>query len=384
VVQVANMQAWQDMLAGLDRIGRTLQGPGFPDDPAVQEEGFIHLAEQLLCWLEWSLGYGDPAQPWFQRQNDLITPWGGPNADNVYRHARVDPRHTYVIRGRMQSCEDFALAIRSGFRHEACPWTLAELTGSEIGVRQGDDFELILGGQGPEPNRVPLPESAVMCSIREYYFEWKEAEPATWTIERVDGTPASAPTYRESLAEALELTERSLSFWNDYMLTARARQEDNTFGTKIDVPKGLQISQFLFCFYDLLPEQALVVDMDPPDARYWSFQTYGLHFFRPFDIVRPSSQNHRQVTLGADGRVYLVLAAEDPGTPNWIDTGGRLTGLLNYRHFWGRPMPNPRARVVPMERLYDELPAGTPVVSVEERAAQIEARRRHLAWRLRT
>ena len=32
--------------------------------------------------------HADPRAPAFQRQNDLFTQWGGPNADNVYRHAR--------------------------------------------------------------------------------------------------------------------------------------------------------------------------------------------------------------------------------------------------------------------------------------------------------
>ena len=63
-------------------------------------QAFTHLAQQLLCWLEWSMGYGDASSPAFQRQNDLVTPWGGPNADNVYRHARVSPdRETWTAAG---------------------------------------------------------------------------------------------------------------------------------------------------------------------------------------------------------------------------------------------------------------------------------------------
>ncbi len=352
--------------------------------PGAGSEGYLHLAEQLLCWLEWSVGYGNAARPAFQRQNDLVTPWGGPNADNVYRHARVSPRYSYVVRGRMNSCEEFALAIREGFRHTDTPGTLTELTASDIGIGPGDEFSLLLGGSGPEPNRVPLPEGSVMCSVREYYFDWQEAEPATWTIERDAGVPTATPSFDDQMEEALELTEQSLRYWADYMHSARARQEDNAFGSKVDVPRGLRISQFLFCFYDLGPDEALVVETRTPDARYWSFQLYGLEYFRPLDIGRTTSLNHRQAAIGDDDRVHIVVAHQDPGVPNWVDTMGRGTGLLNYRHFWGAPLPSPRTRVVPIADVRDVLPSDTAIVTPGHREAQVRARRRHLAWRYRT
>ncbi|MGP0031787.1 MAG: DUF1214 domain-containing protein [Acidimicrobiales bacterium] len=379
--------AWREFLAGLEALGERLLGEDFPGDPDGREEGFRHLSQQSLCWLEWALGYGDTAAPAFQRQNDLVTPWGGPNADNVYRHARISPHHRYRVRGRMNSCEEFALAIREGFRHTDRPATLAELTASDIGIGPDRDFELLLGGRGDEPNRVPVPDGAVMCSIREYYFDWRPREPATFTIESLDGgspMEQAPPTYGARLHEALDLTERSLVFWNDYMRRARERQEDNTFGGKVDVPRGLQLSQFGFCFYDLGPDEALVVDCQVPDARYWSFQLYGMHFFRAFDLGRTTSLNHRQATVGTDGRLHLVLAHRDPGVPNWLDTTSRSPALLNYRHFWGAPLAPPQTRVVPLDEVGAVLPPDTPGISPAARAEERERRQHHLAWRFRT
>jgi hypothetical protein len=377
-------RSWRDLLAGLERLGDHVMASTPVGDPALQTEGFVHLAEQLLCWLEWSVGYGDAGRPAFQRQNDLVTPWGGPNADNVYRHARVSPTCTYVIRGRMNSCDDFALAIREGFRHTDTPGTLAELTASDIGIGPGDEFTLLLGGSGPEPNRLPLPDGSVMCSVREYYFDWLEREPATWTIEQLTGEPVPGPSFADRTEEALQLTEQSLVYWADYMHSARARQEDNAFGSKVDVPRGLRISQFLFCFFDLGPNEALVVETPIPDARYWSFQLYGLEYFRPLDVGRTTSLNHRQIVKGNSQQVHVVVAPEDPGVPNWLDTMGRRTGLLNYRHFWGAPLPSPQTRIVPMVDVRDVLPPDTAIVASAQREAEILARRRHLSWRFRT
>ena len=378
------LEAWRAFLDGMEVLGERLLADDFASDPNGRREGFRHVAQQLLCWLEWSIGYADPARPAFQRQNDLVTPWGGPNADNVYRHARVSPSHRYRIRGQMHSCQEFVLAIREGFRHTEHPATLAELTASDIGLGPGMEFEILLGGNGREPNRIPLPEGAIMCSIREYYFDWGPGEPATFTIECLDGPPTGPPSYAESLREALDLTERSLVFWNDYMRVARERQEANSFGAKVDVPRGLRLSQFGFCFYDLGPDEALIVDSAVPDARYWSFQLYGLHFFRAFDIGRVTSLNHRQAGVATDGRLHLVLAQRDPGVPNWLDTLSPNPGLLNYRHFWGSPLRTPETRVVPLDELRSALPADTPEVAPTARQQEVRDRQEHLAWRFRT
>ena len=385
MADVPERAAWGELLTGLDALGARILTDDFPGPPIDPDEGYRHLAQQLLCWLEWSIGYGDPSRPAFQRQNDLVTMWGGPNADNVYHHARIDPGCTYRIRGLMRSCAEFALAIRAGFRHTDTPATLAELTASDVGIRAGDDFELLLGGEGDEPHRVPIPDGSVMCSIREYYLDWVPADPALFTIERLDGTPRRPlPTFAGAVHEALDLTERSITFWNQYMIDARAKQDDNTFGDKIDVPRGLQISQFGFCFYDLAPNEALHIAAEVPDARYWSLQLYRMRWFTPYDIGRTTSLNNAQMFVGDDDRFHVVVAHRDPGVPNWLDTEGRREGLVNFRYFWGTSLPTLETEVVPVTSVRDALPDDTPVVDASERADEVAARRQHLAWRFRT
>jgi Protein of unknown function (DUF1214) len=385
MVESTEGAAWSELLRGLDSLGRHVTSDDFPGPPVDPDEALRHVAQQTLCWLGWAVGHADPTMPAFQRQNDLVTMWGGPNADNVYRHARVDPGCTYRIRGRMRSCDEFALAIREGFRHTETPATLTELSASDIGIGPGDEFDLLLGGEGSEPHRVPLLEDAVMCSIREYYYDWRPEEPATFTIECLGGEPVRArPDFAAATHEALDLTERSIVFWNRYMLDARAKQPDNTFGDKVDVPRGLQLSQFGFCFYDLAPGEALHVHAEVPDARYWSLQLYTMAWFEPYDIGRVTSRNHTQMHVGDDARFHLVVAHDDPGVPNWLDTEGRRQGLLNFRYFWGTTLPTLATEVVPLDRVRDTLPPGTPVVDASARTAEVGARRDHLAWRFRT
>ena len=235
-----DLARWQQFLDRLEELGRTITSPPFPTTDADRVEGLRHVALQTACWLAWSVGHQDPRSPGFQRQNDLVLQWGGPNADNVYRHARVHPALRYRIVGRMHSCDDFILAIRRNFMHMEGSGTIVELSAHELGLGPGDDFEILLGGDGDEPNRVPLPEGALSVSIREYYFDWQPREPATFTIECLDADEPSPPFASDDLEfgldEAATHLYRSLTYWNQYMLDARAGQIDNEFARRLRRP----------------------------------------------------------------------------------------------------------------------------------------------------
>jgi hypothetical protein len=388
---MTDLERWHEFTASLAELGTRITAADFPHTRRDRAEGFRHLALQTACWLWWSVGHDDPRQPMFQRQNDRVLQWGGPNADNVYRHSRVDPSLTYRIRGRMHSCDDFILAIRRDFMHMEVHGTIAQLTAHDIGVGPGDDFEILLGGEGNEPNRVPLPEGALSVSIREYYFEWLPAEPATFTIECLDADAPPPPVDTERVAAALDEATahlwRSHEYWNRYMLDARAEQTDNEFGGRYDVKQGLAAARYSFCFWTLAPDEALVVECDVPDSRYWSFHQYGLAWWEAFEYgSRVTTLNHTQTHRSNDGRVRVVVAHHDPGAPNWLDTEGRPEALLTLRWFWPRSevAPQPTTRVVKLADVRDALPSDTPVVDIAARAAQIRARKDHLAWRFRS
>lgn len=384
-------RAWTDFCARLDAVGASLLDEPFPTDAAVRAEGFDHLADQVLCWLGWSVGYPDARRPFFMRQNDLVTQWGGPNADNVYRHARIDPSLRYRIRGRMHSCEEFILAMRAGFMHQEKWGTLAEHNASDLGIGEGDDFEILLGGDGSDPGWLPIPDGAVMCSIREYYFDWRELEPATFTIECLDGPEhlprVGAADFVAKVDDAARGVERSMTYWNQYMIDERTMRDDNSFRGSFALEKGLAAARYGFCFWDLGPDDALVIETGIPDARYWSVQLYPDGWFELADPVeRITSLNDRQTRVSDDGRLRFVVSHRDPGVDNWLDAGGRQRGLCTLRWFWPRSddAPDPQAAVVGVDEVWAHLPADTVRVTAGERADLLAARRRHLAWRFRT
>ena len=52
-----------------------------------------------------------------------------------------------------------------------------------------------------------------------------------------------------------------------------------------------------------------------------------------------------------DGVVRIVIAGEDVGHPNWLDTAGHARGALALRWVGAREVPEPRTRVVKLDPL---------------------------------
>ena len=359
----AAIEAWGQGCERLAALGRRLSDHDFPAAAADRADGLAHVIEQAICWLSWSVFQADPRRPAFQRQNDLITQWGGPNADNVYRHARVEPGRRYRIRGRMHSCQEFILAVRAGFMHLPTWGTLVEVNASDLGLTEGSEIDFTVGLGGD----VDLPEGALTVSIREYYFDWTEAEPATFTIECLDADAAPAVERRTTDAVAAQVREGvdgvavSLEYWNTYHRDRIDTHPRNTFAPSFALDKGLDAARYCFCFWDLGPDDALIVEMARPASRYWSFQLYELTWFELVDITeRQTSLNHTQLAVDGDGITRVVVSHRDPGVPNWLDAGGRAGGHLMLRCFWLEPgpdsVPAPSTRVVPV----DDVPGRPP------------------------
>ena len=178
--QSPEVEAWKRFCQRIEALGERILEDDFPNAPRDRTEGIAHLADQVSCWLGWAIPHGDPATPFFHRSNDLFTQWGGPNQDNAYHHARVEPGRRYRIAGRMQSCEHFVITFRVGFMHMKEWGTKASITSVERGIEPGDDFEILVGGDGSDPDFFPIPDGVTTLSLREYYVDVGIWEKQSW------------------------------------------------------------------------------------------------------------------------------------------------------------------------------------------------------------
>ena len=97
------------------------------------------------------------------------------------------------------------------------------------------------------------------------------------------------------------------------------------------------------------PDQAMIVEGRWPDCVYANVCFWN-RFQQSTDYrYRPASLNRKQMTLNDDGGWTFVLAHEDPGVDNWIDTEGHVIGALYFRYLLSEgEIEQPRCRVVPL------------------------------------
>jgi hypothetical protein len=127
--------------------------------------------------------------------------------------------------------------------------------------------------------------------------------------------------------------------------------------------------------WDLAPDDVLLLEVTPPGGLYWSFSV-GNPWWETIDYGRhQSSLNGHQVVVDEDGAVRVVIAHQDPGIANWLDTAGHSSGPVIVRYVRTDSAPVPTARVVPFDALQAHLPPGARRVTPEERQAFMARRR---------
>ena len=78
----------------------------------------------------------------------------------------------------------------------------------------------------------------------------------------------------------------------------------------------------LICYWQVPEDEALIVRVFPPRARYWSVE-FGNYWWESMDYrYRLANTNDHYAKREADGELILVVSHEDPGVPNWLDASG--------------------------------------------------------------
>ena len=104
-------------------------------------------------------------------------------------------------------------------------------------------------------------------------------------------------------------------------------------------------------YWKLAPDEALVIEAMPPDCHYWNFQL-GNIWAESLDYrFRHVHVNSGSARLRDDGSFRLVVAHEDPGVDNWMDTAGHDHGTMCVRWVRATSHPEPECRVVKLTEI---------------------------------
>ncbi len=367
-VQPASRTALRELINLLEEVDERWAGPEWnlhsAEDVAAAHRSLMHVLEGGLA----GMFEFDVAYPEFRR---IVTPWRkftGDNGDAIYFDAPISPDYEYRVRGQMKGAVYVSITIEIGTEDGSmASKTAGVINDTQFDVDENGWFELKLGGEPAERNWLELPTDASRITTRHYFEEHTcaagnpEREPVM-LIEAVDpGRAASVPN-DESIAQGIR---RVAGFVRSRTLgmppMANAKQPPfvslvpNAFPPPV-VPGDFGLSAFDAHYsmapYYLEPHQALVITGRWPQCRFGSLNLWTRHQ-QTYDYNnRHASLNRAQTETDADGSFRMIIAHEDPGLPNWLDTEGRVLGLMFWRFFLVEgEVETPTAEVVELASL---------------------------------
>jgi hypothetical protein len=345
------------------------------------------LYRQLLMNL--TLGYFiyfqlDPRYPdWAPFLNSVFMLQ--PNPDDTYYLTKVDDQGTYRISGERGSVRilTFAFGYEPMGASERIGGGLAQYDVDDLQVGKDGRFEVIVSAQRPdgyEGNWWLLPPGAQTILGRQRSYDWGTERDARFAIERLDVSELKprmpAREIDQKLREVLGgYAERLSRIWLQY----QTRVRDSGLINRIETTSfsGAQPVQVYWQgVYQFAADEALILETElPKKNRYWNVQVNDELWNAVEFIHRQSSLNGHQARLDADGRFRAVISLQDPGVPNWLDTGGYLQGMLIGRWYAADSTPMPTLKRVPFAELRKHLPKDTPSITATQRAEALRARR---------
>jgi hypothetical protein len=384
--------AWRRFSQHIGELGRALPDPPFPQSERETTDGYRYLTRLMVIGLQWAIEFADPDFPAFYRHDDDITKWGGPNVDNTYLRARVRGDNSYRIVGRRGSSHGFLISECEGDMQLEQYGVYDEIWDDQLVTNDDGTFELIVSDERPsgyDGNWLRLHPQAGNITVRAYYNDWSRDTPPAIRIERVGGEGLSAPSLTPAemarrIDEASDWIVKSFHYWNRYVDNAYRKVGPNVLIAPGAAQGGAKDIAYGFGFFRLADDEAFVIEGAPPQAWFWNVMLYNLGWMESLDFAnRVTSLNGHQMQIDDDGRYRVVIAHRDPGVPNWLDTTGLGEGMIATRYIRTADVPPQTGQLVKFDQIRDVLASSTPVMTADQRRAQIAIRQAHVATRFR-
>jgi len=306
------------------------------------------------------------------------------NPDNFNREIPVDGSGTYEVTIRFSDDPpQFSIVAEVEPEHHAGlgrnigAFTLQQLT---EGRAPTDPVVVTVGpGEGGQFHFRTQPGDRIQVYTRDSQRDWRQV-PAEVSVRRVDAPAGSGRTEDEIAAVIVADMPAWVKFWSTFKDDFLGFPEPN----RLVGPNGRDGGWGYLAGgrFRTADDEALLVTIDPAGSYYTGFQISDPWTVSPDPMVRMVSLNSAQAAPNPDGTLTFALSAIDPGIANWIDTTGLAEGWMLLR-WQGVPASADPARfiretrLVPLDAIEAEVPAGVP-------RTDIAGRRRQLAERART
>ncbi len=360
VAKIDNAEAWNDFCDLLKKGGDVILRNDLELSTFDRAEGMRYLGRLLRAGLFSFSERTGPEYPKFRPMPELVK-MGLDNPDNYYVSTGVNPRYRYRIRGNRRSIHymSFAATNQNFAAKDKITGGAGHLNDAEIETDADGNFEII-ASQTEEPgNWLRMAGDTKQILLRQTFLHKDREAPVDIEVECIDhagAPPPLDPTHVASSLMGSAMYAIGCAQWfADWVRDFESKASVNTFHLPTEEEHrfvgGDPNVRIWLGRWKLEPDEALVIEMTPPNCHYWNFQLANIWAESLDYDFRQVHINSGGAALRADGSVQLVVANEDPGTENWMDTAGHHHGTMCVRWVRADSHPEPRCRVVKLADL---------------------------------
>jgi hypothetical protein len=382
--QPTTAELWQDFTRQLEQAGLQVLANYPQPTPQDEAEGLRYLLQQLGSSIEYQLVREPGEIPLLRLGATTINKWGMDGADVKYQGAPIDPVGRYLFSGRLGSARLTAIQLNnlSGQTYQA----FGSLTGDQFKAADTGEFQVLLATSKPKDWQGPWlalePETTDLL-VREYFGDWGQEQPGHYRLQRLDSNtakpPLTLPAAEQLLGDTVSQFSQRVPQWQSMIEQTRQHLVNKVVMRK--TAQGLGTNFYGSGWFRVAPDEALVIEIDAPEAALWSVQLGNIWWESLDYINRTGSYNGDQAVVSSDGKYRFVLSHSDPGVPNWLDPAGHLEGAILFRLQESEAPVQPKLQLVSRAELSRFLPEDTPDINNEQRRQEIALRRSHAATR---
>ncbi len=351
--RILDGSAWAEFCDGLKRAGDVVLREESPPDAFDRAEGYRYLSRLTRVALESFLEFADPLFPVLRRPAHETVKIGADNPDNHYQSAAISGGHEYRLRGSRGTVHYLGFGTYAGgYGSAGRRGQTGYLDASQLELAPDGSFEMILSCREQPRNWLRMERDTSLLIVRQTFQDRKQERIAELAIERVGGEGGSAPITPEFVDRGLQAaaayvagTAGLFADWAEGFVK-RKNQLPRFDPAVAAAAHGDPNILYFHGYWELAPGEALLIDVKPPRCDYWNFQLNN-HWMESLDYrYHTIALNHAQVQARPDGWVRLVVAHQDPGVPNWVQTAGHRRGTMCLRWVGATSHPEPTTRVV--------------------------------------
>jgi hypothetical protein len=370
-------RAWAHLLDALAKAAGVVQGQDGPLNPVDLATGFRHLLVLLGLGADQGLRSSErePVLAVKPSGVDAVYKWGMDCPDCIYTGAPLRAGESYRLWGNRGTARYVGLQSMAGMASSA------NVLLDELDLGPHGEVELTLSIDPRPGNWLPLAEDATQLVVRHFFYDWDREVASSLSIERIG--PA-APQAARSSTDPRAVVARQLVALGDFVLANlefflqfSRPEQPNSFLPPLDgtAMGAAAENRPVIGSWQLAADEALLLEVQPPEGLYWSF-SLGNPWWETIEYgSHQSSLNGHQVSVDEDGLVRAVIAHEDPGVANWLDTAGHSAGPVIVRYVRTEDAPVPAVTLLSVGDLGSALPVGTRRVTPDERSSVIDRRR---------